>query len=160
MQQSTKIAMAVALALQAMSTLAQAQAVTETQPATPAQRVEITGSRIRQVDLETAQPVQVMTQEQIQKSGLVTVGDIINNISSAGTRYTRLGAMIYSDLSLGYALPWKGKLLVGANNVFNRKSIVVYDANTAYTYGTSSSSSVDPERPIDRFFYMRYNQAF
>src|SRR5205085_8462520 len=50
----------------------------------PMQRVEVTGSRIRAVDLETAQPVQVMTQEQIQKSGLVTVGDILNNLSSAG----------------------------------------------------------------------------
>jgi len=83
-----------------------------------------------------------------------------NDGASWGTGYTRLGSMTYSDLSIGYALPWKAKLLVGANNVFNRKPIVVYDANTAYSYGTSSSSSVDPERPIDRFFYVRYNQAF
>lgn len=33
--------------------------------AQPLQRVEVTGSRIRQVDLETAQPIQVMSQEQI-----------------------------------------------------------------------------------------------
>jgi len=83
-----------------------------------------------------------------------------NDAASWGTGYTHLGAMVYSDLSIGYALPWKAKLLVGANNVFNRKPIVVYDANTAYSYGTSSSSSVDPERPIDRFFYVRYNQSF
>jgi iron complex outermembrane receptor protein len=83
-----------------------------------------------------------------------------NDSASWGTGYTRLGAMVYSDLSIGYALPWKAKLLVGANNVFKRKPIVVYDANTAYTYGTAASSSVDPERPIDRFIYLRYNQAF
>jgi iron complex outermembrane receptor protein len=77
MQQRTKIAIAVALALNAMTGLAQAQEVV--------QRVEVTGSRIRQVDLETAQPLQVMTQEQIQKTGLVTVGDILNNLSAAGT---------------------------------------------------------------------------
>ncbi|RZA09672.1 MAG: hypothetical protein EOP02_35665, partial [Proteobacteria bacterium] len=64
MQQRTKIALAVTLALTSMTAIAQ-----ET-----LQRVEVTGSRIRQVDLETAQPVQVMSQEQIQKSGLVTVG--------------------------------------------------------------------------------------
>ena len=51
----------------------------------PLQRVEVTGSRIRQVDLETAQPVQVVTAEQIQKSGMITVGDILNNLSSAGS---------------------------------------------------------------------------
>jgi iron complex outermembrane receptor protein len=67
--------------------------------------------------------------------------------------------MVYSDLSVGYAFPWKGKLLVGANNVFNRKPIVVYDAASALG-GNSSSSAVDPERPIDRFFYVRYNQQF
>jgi iron complex outermembrane recepter protein len=68
--------------------------------------------------------------------------------------------MVYSDLSIGYTLPWKGKLIVGANNVFDRKPIVVYDSKTTYTAGTSASSSVDPERPIDRFVYVRDNQAF
>ena len=60
----------------------------------PLQRVEVTGSRIRQVDLETAQPIQVMTQEQIQKTGLVTVGDILNNLSSAGAPdFSRSGSL-------------------------------------------------------------------
>ena len=49
------------------------------------QRVEVTGSRIRQVDLETAQPIQILNQEQIQKTGLVTVGEVLNNLSSANT---------------------------------------------------------------------------
>jgi iron complex outermembrane receptor protein len=29
-----------------------------------------------------------------------------------------------------------------------------------YTQGSSSSSTVDAERPLDRFFYVRYNQSF
>ena len=58
------------------------------------QRVEVTGSRIRQVDLETAQPIQIMNQEQIQKTGLVTVGDILNNLSSAGAPdFSRSGSL-------------------------------------------------------------------
>ncbi len=60
----------------------------------PLQRVEVTGSRIRQVDLETAQPLQIMNAEQIQKSGLVTVGDILNNLSSAGAPdFSRSGSL-------------------------------------------------------------------
>jgi len=82
-----------------------------------------------------------------------------NDTASWGTGYSRLGSMTYNDLSIGYTLPWKGKLLVGANNVFNRKPIVVYDAGSTYG-GPSSAAAVDPERPIDRFFYVRYNQAF
>jgi iron complex outermembrane receptor protein len=96
------------------------------------------------------------------KTHCVFTGDPCSNPDDAaswGKGYNRLGTMVYSDLSVGYTLPWKGKLLAGANNVFNRKPIVVYDAGSAYG-GNSSSSSVDPERPIDRFFYVRYTQSF
>jgi iron complex outermembrane receptor protein len=93
MQQRTKIAVAVALAINAMAGLAQAQETI--------QRVEVTGSRIRQVDLETAQPLQVMTQEQIQKTGLVTVGDIINNLSAAGTPAFSKGSTLTSNREQG-----------------------------------------------------------
>jgi iron complex outermembrane receptor protein len=61
----------------------------------------VTGSRIRQVDLETAQPIQVMTQEQIQKTGLVTVGDIINNLSSAGSPDFSKGGSLTSNRENG-----------------------------------------------------------
>jgi iron complex outermembrane receptor protein len=94
MQQRTKIALAVAVALQSIGAYAQTQDA-------PLQRVEITGSRIRQVDLETAQPVQVMTQEQIQKSGLVTVGDIIANLSSTGTPAFSKGSTLTSNREQG-----------------------------------------------------------
>jgi iron complex outermembrane receptor protein len=80
--------------------------------------------------------------------------------TSWGSGYARLGSMTYSDLSLAYALPWKARILVGANNVFDRKPVVVYDSSTTYSWGTSSSSAVDPERPLDRFVYLRYNQSF
>jgi len=83
-----------------------------------------------------------------------------NDPVSWGTGYTKLGAMVYSDLALGYVLPWKGKLLVGANNVFDRKPRIVYDANTSFVNGTSASSAVDPQLPIDRLFYVRYSQSF
>ncbi|MCA1245987.1 TonB-dependent receptor domain-containing protein [Massilia sp. MS-15] len=94
MQQPTKIALAVAIALQSMMSAAvQAQEAP--------QRVEITGSRIRQVDLETAQPVQVVNQEQIQKSGLVTVGDIVNQLSSVGTPAFSRGSVLTSNREQG-----------------------------------------------------------
>ena len=65
----------------------------------------------------------------------------------------------YSDLSISYATPWKGRFLVGANNVFDKKPAVVYSTGSAYS-GPSSSSSVDPNLPIDRFVYVRYSQSF
>lgn len=78
---------------------------------------------------------------------------------NGGIGYDRKGALVYNDLSIGYKTPWKGEFLVGANNVFNRKPRVVYDASSSFN-GNSSSSSVDPDLPIDRFFWLRYTQSF
>jgi len=74
-------------------------AVTTTEPAI--QRVQVTGTRIRQVDLETAQPISVMTQEQIQKTGLVTVGDILNNMAAAGSPDFSKGGSLTSNREAG-----------------------------------------------------------
>src|SRR5450830_1883646 len=97
MHQRTKIAVAVALALNTMTAFAQAQAEAEAP-----QRVEITGSRIRQVDLETAQPVLKMTAQQIQATGLVTVGDILNQMTSSAppTGFSK-GSTLTSNLEMG-----------------------------------------------------------
>ncbi|HEX2012346.1 MAG TPA: TonB-dependent receptor [Roseateles sp.] len=84
--------------------------------------------------------------------------------ASWGTDVDKKKGLWYSDLSIGYKTPWKGHILVGANNVFNKKPRVVLDANyaigSAPGSGNSSSSSVDPDLPIDRFFFVRYNQSF
>jgi iron complex outermembrane receptor protein len=76
-----------------------------------------------------------------------------------GTGYDLKSAKIYNDLSLAYKTPWKGTIRVGANNVFNQKPFINYSANSVYN-GNSSVSSVDPELPLDRFFYVRYSQTF
>jgi iron complex outermembrane receptor protein len=73
---------------------------------------------------------------------------------SGGTGVNHLPGAFYSDLSLGYKLPWNGKLMAGVNNLFDKKPYLVYSQST------SSSSAVDAERPVDRFFYVRYNQSF
>ena len=99
MYQRTKIAVAVTLAISTMAVYAQEAAPAAEQQ--PLQRVEVTGSRIRQVDLETAQPVLTMTAEQIQKTGLVNVGDILNNLSSAGNPAFSKGSVLTSNREMG-----------------------------------------------------------
>jgi iron complex outermembrane receptor protein len=82
-----------------------------------------------------------------------------NDLVSWGKGYNRQGSQTYHDISVGYAFPWNGKLLVGANNVFDKAPRIVLNSSSSYG-GTSSSSAVDPDRPIDRFVYVRYNQSF
>jgi iron complex outermembrane receptor protein len=76
-----------------------------------------------------------------------------NDEATFGTGYNMLGSVTRHDVSIGYKTPWKGKILIGANNVLDKAPRITYN-------GASSSSSVDADQPIDRFVYVRYNQAF
>lgn len=48
------------------------------------QRVEVTGSNIRRIDAETASPVQVISSEDLAKSGFSTVSEVLRNIVANG----------------------------------------------------------------------------
>jgi outer membrane receptor protein involved in Fe transport len=56
-----------------------AQTNTQNQPQT-LQTIVVTGSHIRRVDLETSNPVTVVTSQQIQASGKLTLGDIVQDL--------------------------------------------------------------------------------
>lgn len=58
-------------------------------PTTNLKKVQVTGTLIRSVDTETSQPVFVLTHDQIQKKGMTSVMDILNNLSVAGAGLTR-----------------------------------------------------------------------
>lgn len=47
--------------------------------------VTVTGSRIKRSDIELAAPVQVITREELEGTGLTSVGDILQNIPAAGS---------------------------------------------------------------------------
>lgn len=52
------------------------------------QRVEITGSAIKRIDAETALPVQVITREDIQKTGATTAAEIVATVSAMAKMQT------------------------------------------------------------------------
>jgi len=64
---------------------AAAQESTTDQGATTLDRIEVTGSRIRQVDIETAAPVLQITRDDIEKQGFSSVADILQNITAVGS---------------------------------------------------------------------------
>jgi iron complex outermembrane receptor protein len=138
MQQRTKMAIAVAIALQSLTALAQAQSTENVQ------RIEVTGSRIRQVDKETAQPIQVMTAEQIQRSGLVTVGDIVNSLSSTGTPAFSKGSVLTSNRE-------QGGQFINMRNLGAQRLLVLVNGKrwTATVAGYTDMSTV-PSSMIER----------
>lgn len=49
--------------------------------------VEVTGSRIKSADVVTHNPVVAITSEQIARSGLASIGDILSQLSSSGSGF-------------------------------------------------------------------------
>jgi len=56
------------------------------------ERIRVTGSRIGRVDLESANPVQTIEREQIERSGITSVADLLQEMSIAGASLNQLGA--------------------------------------------------------------------
>ncbi|GGA13097.1 TonB-dependent receptor [Dyella caseinilytica] len=87
---------------QQTSPAATSQSTTQSQSATPQngtqppannktvtlQGVTVTGSLIRSVDVETAQPVTELSHEALQQQGFVSVGSILANVPSVGSTGT------------------------------------------------------------------------
>src|SRR5258706_7324231 len=71
-----KIAVMVGKAFAAVSLLSMSAGVM----AQTTERIEISGSRITRTDAETSAPVQVISREDIEKSGLQTIADVIRSL--------------------------------------------------------------------------------
>lgn len=46
------------------------------------QTITVTGSAVPRIDVETPSPVTVLTAQQIQRSGMTTVSDVVRSISA------------------------------------------------------------------------------
>ncbi|MPS45456.1 MAG: TonB-dependent receptor, partial [Stenotrophomonas sp.] len=57
----------------------------EAKATTDLDRISVTGSRIRQASMETAQPVIALQRADIEKQGFTSVGDIVQNLSATGS---------------------------------------------------------------------------
>ncbi len=84
----------------------------QTPPPTPQQlqRVEITGSNIKRVDAEGVAPVQVITREQIERTGQPTVADVLRNIpSNTGGSYGESFSNSFAPGAAGISLRGLGE---------------------------------------------------
>ncbi|MES2682070.1 MAG: TonB-dependent receptor [Pseudomonadota bacterium] len=58
---------------------------TEKQDATKLDTVQVTGSRIKRAEAETAQPVVRLSRKDLERTGSATVGDVLQTLSAAGS---------------------------------------------------------------------------
>ena len=72
-------------------------AVAQQQQPQQMQRVEITGSNIKRVDAETVAPVEVITRQEIERSGQPTIADVLRNLpANSGSSF---GERVCSDFT-------------------------------------------------------------
>jgi len=75
---------AIGIAMGSTSAMAQEAAADSPSTPQPLQRVEITGSNIRRADAETPSPVQVISADDLKKSGYTTLAQVLQNITANG----------------------------------------------------------------------------
>ncbi len=74
------------------------------------EKIEVTGSNIKRIDAETASPVQVITREDIEKTGKLTIGEVLRDIpSNSGNSFNETFTNSFSPGSSGVALRGLGQ---------------------------------------------------
>jgi outer membrane receptor protein involved in Fe transport len=92
------------------------------------ERVEVTGSRIKRTDIEGPNPVFVMQREDIESTGLVTIGEILENLPIAG-----------SGLNLNFNNGGNGSILLDLRNLGSSRLLVLVNGRRWVTFPTSAA---------------------
>jgi iron complex outermembrane recepter protein len=81
-----------------------------TPPTQKVEKVEVTGSNIKRIDAETVSPIEVITREQIERSGQATIADVLRNIPiNSGGSYSESFSNSFAAGSSGISLRGLGQ---------------------------------------------------
>ncbi len=120
-------------------------------------RVEVTGSRIKQTNKVTSQPVAIITRAQIDQSGVTSIGDFLQELTASGKA---LNAKFNSSGNFGYPASGggigAGSAQVDLRNLGSQRVLVLVDGirwvNESSASGVSGSSDLNtiPLAIVDR----------
>ncbi len=80
------------------------------QQAQKVEKIEVTGTNIKRVDSETVAPVEIITREQIERSGQPTIADVLRNIpANTGGSYSESFANSFAPGASGISLRGLGQ---------------------------------------------------
>jgi iron complex outermembrane receptor protein len=103
------------------------------------QKVEITGSSIKRIDAETAVPVQIITREDIQKTGATTVEQLLQTVSAVSSSGGLTAASVSGATTGGISA-------VGLRGLSSLRTLVLLNGRRIAPYGigfSGDSVSVD-----------------
>src|SRR5438105_11722361 len=141
------LAVQVSLAAGAAPTPALAQQAPPAQPQ-PLPEVVVTGSRILQNVAQSTQPLSVISSEQIEKTGLASVGDLLQQLTTGGKA---LNQKFNSSGNFGYP-PDGGGIGAGSSqvdlrNLDSKRTLVMVDGirwvNESSASGVSGSADLN-----------------
>ena len=155
------LASALALALVATALPAAAQDSTTStanpQQATKLETIEVTGSRIKGADMATQVPVITISSADIEKTGLTSVGDILQQLSSSGsalnTKFNSAGNFGFPPDGSGVG---SGSATLDLRNLGAKRVLVLVDGirwvNESSASGVSAAVDLNtiPASIIDR----------
>ena len=127
------IAVINAMAAMAVSSVAYAQTTTPQK----VEKVEVTGSNIKRIDNETSAPVQVITREDIQRSGAVSVEQLLRSISATTSSGSTVAASAAGATTGGLSA-------VSLRGLSSNRTLVLINGKRVAPYGAPTDSvSVD-----------------
>lgn len=97
------------------------------------ERIEVTGSRIKRADMETASPVTVIDASSIISSGATSIDDVLRNMTSAG------GAMTNAAVNNGSG----GNARINLRGLGDNRTLVLVNGRRMIASGTGAASTVD-----------------
>jgi len=116
--------------------------------ATTLETLTVTGSRIKQTNAVTAQPVFVLNREKLEKTGVQTVGEVLQQLTASGQA---LNAKFNSSGNFGYPADGggigAGSAQVDLRNLGSKRVLVLVDGirwvNESSASGVSGSADVN-----------------
>lgn len=115
---------------------AAAQTTTDTADIQRGERVEVTGSSIKRIDAETALPVQVITKDEIDRSGAATVSELLQRVSAV----TSSGNI---TASTGFGATTGGVSTASLRGLGGPRTLVLLNGRRISTYGSVPGSGGD-----------------
>jgi len=97
------------------------------------ERIQVTGSRIQRAEMEGANPVQIITREDLVATGITNIGDILQEIPSVA------GAGTNTAINNGGS----GAVRVSLRGLGSDRTLVLLNGRRMVASGTGANSSVD-----------------
>lgn len=97
------------------------------------EKIQITGSRIKRTDMETASPVQIIGAEEIRASGAVTLDNVLQQLTVVS------GANVNAGINNGSG----GDSTINLRGLGSARTLVLVNGRRMINSGTGASSTVD-----------------